>query len=186
MVGMSLAKLAASRQKRGATGPGAAEDAIAYPPDSRRRRSPSILMASRPSSSIAPSGCAGTTCSAMGDGPKPPINPVTGHHARSNDPRTWATFDTALAAARRWNLPGIGFVVTRQDPYVGVDIDRCRDPETGNVEHWASDVIAQFRLLHRDHPQFGWRACLDPRGGHGTASRWIGGQTTWLRGDLRG
>jgi primase-polymerase (primpol)-like protein len=75
---------------------------------------------------------------------KPPIDPVTGHRARSNDPNTWATFDATLASARRWHLPGIGFVVTRQDPYIGIDIDRCRDPETGNVEHWASDIIAQF------------------------------------------
>ena len=75
---------------------------------------------------------------------KAPIDPLTGHHARSNDPQTWATFDTALAAAHRWHLPGIGFVVSRQDPYVGIDIDRVRDPKTGEVEGWARDIIAKF------------------------------------------
>ena len=44
----------------------------------------------------------------------------------------------------KWLLTGIGFVFTESDSYSGVDIDNCRDPETGRIADWASRII---RLL---------------------------------------
>src|SRR5262249_50058204 len=35
-----------------------------------------------------------------------------------------------------------GFVLTQADPFVGVDLDHCRDRETGAIEPWAEEIIA--------------------------------------------
>jgi len=37
---------------------------------------------------------------------------------------------------------GIGFVLTATDPFVGIDLDHCRDPHTGTVEPWAQKIIS--------------------------------------------
>jgi putative DNA primase/helicase len=72
---------------------------------------------------------------------KVPIDPGTGRQAKSNDPRTWASFESALGRAQRDHLAGIGFVFSTDDPYAGVDLDRCRDPETGELAPWAEEVV---------------------------------------------
>jgi hypothetical protein len=33
-------------------------------------------------------------------------------------------------------------VLTQANPFVGVDLDHCRDPETGAIEKWAREIIA--------------------------------------------
>lgn len=70
---------------------------------------------------------------------KVPYCARTGGPASSTDPKTWATFAKALSASRRFD--GVGFVFTAQDPYVGVDLDECRDPETGAVAPWAQEIV---------------------------------------------
>ncbi len=72
---------------------------------------------------------------------KIPINPSTGRKAKINDPGTWGTFVEALECCQRWGLDGIGFVFTSDDPYCGVDLDKCRDPGTGQIEPWADTII---------------------------------------------
>ncbi len=53
---------------------------------------------------------------------KTPINPRTGGGAQSNNPDTWADFDTALKASEQYS--GIGFMFGNS-PYFGVDVDRA-------------------------------------------------------------
>ena len=36
---------------------------------------------------------------------------------------------------------GVGFVFSTHDPYSGIDLDGCRDPETGEIEPWAEEWI---------------------------------------------
>ncbi|ELZ27030.1 hypothetical protein C474_16809 [Halogeometricum pallidum JCM 14848] len=36
---------------------------------------------------------------------------------------------------------GLGFVFTDDDPFVGVDLDDCRDVETGNGDLWAVSIV---------------------------------------------
>lgn len=65
---------------------------------------------------------------------KIPYDPRTDRHASTTDPKTWATFDEAWAAYQmnvRWG--GIGYVFSDDDPYAGVDLDDCRDPDTGKA-----------------------------------------------------
>lgn len=78
---------------------------------------------------------------------KEPLNPSTGRPAKANDPATWAPRDEAEAAARRYVQDGAGGVgielADLGDGFQlgGIDLDTCRDPETGRIETWARDVI---------------------------------------------
>lgn len=54
---------------------------------------------------------------------KVPINPKTQRYAKPNDRNTWGTFAEAMNASAKCD--GIGFVFTKEDPYVFVDVDHC-------------------------------------------------------------
>lgn len=69
------------------------------------------------------------------------VDPKTGRNAKTNDPSTWGTFEEAVARAKRDGLDGIGFVFAASDPYAFVDVDRCFDPETGEADPWALEVV---------------------------------------------
>lgn len=64
---------------------------------------------------------------------------------KSNDSTTWTTFGKAL---NRFDsdpkLSGIGYVFAPDDPYCGIDLDSCRDPETGELAGWAVSILASF------------------------------------------
>ncbi len=67
---------------------------------------------------------------------KIPQTPGTKRRADSTDSETWRSFEDAVADGR-----GLGFVFTSGDPFTGVDLDKCRDPETGVVEEWAREIV---------------------------------------------
>ena len=56
---------------------------------------------------------------------KIPKNAHTGKNAQSNNPDTWADFDTAVSACNKYNFDGIGFMFA--NGYFGVDLDHCLD-----------------------------------------------------------
>jgi hypothetical protein len=70
-----------------------------------------------------------------------PLSQPNGECAESDNPNTWGTFDEALAAYLQGGFDGIGFVVTGDDGLAGVDLDHCRDPETGAIEPWALRIV---------------------------------------------
>lgn len=72
---------------------------------------------------------------------KVPYSAISFERASSTDLLTWATFDEALAAYTVGGFDGIGFVFCSADPFCGIDLDDCRDPETGAVEEWARKLI---------------------------------------------
>jgi len=73
---------------------------------------------------------------------KPPIDAKTGRAGSSTNPATWSTYE--LAATR--SPVGAAFVLTADDPYFAVDLDTCVDPETGEIEPSAQDVIDRFPI----------------------------------------
>lgn len=73
---------------------------------------------------------------------KHPYNPRTGRKASSTDLMTWSRFETALEAYQAGGYDGVGFVFCSGDPYTGVDLDGCRNPESGEVEAWAAEIVA--------------------------------------------
>ena len=72
---------------------------------------------------------------------KVPYSPTSGDHARSNSPETWSAFSEAAWAKATEEHDGIGFVFTGEDPFCGVDLDGCRDPETGEVDAGAMEIV---------------------------------------------
>jgi hypothetical protein len=97
---------------------------------------------------------------------KPGKVPLTckGTLAQSNNPATWATFDAAVAALRAGvkpaasakastrasgapvfdNVGGVAFVFTKESGIVGIDLDKCRHPVTGEIAPWARDDVADL------------------------------------------
>ncbi len=61
--------------------------------------------------------------------------------ASSTDSETWRTFEEAVQALKTGRFDGLGFVFSSGDPFAGVDLDSCRNPETGKLEAWAAKVV---------------------------------------------
>jgi len=59
------------------------------------------------------------------------------------NPKHRRDFDTAWDAFNdsRVTGDGLGFVFTDEVSITGVDLDKCRDPDTGSLEDWAEDII---------------------------------------------
>src|SRR5215203_1275376 len=74
---------------------------------------------------------------------KVPFSPLTGEKASTTDPETWADYSEAVKACKEHGCGGVGFVFTEDDPYGGVDLDKCREPESGEIEDWARELIEQ-------------------------------------------
>jgi outer membrane protein assembly factor BamB len=72
---------------------------------------------------------------------KSPVSPINGSLASELDASVWGSFDEAYAFACHHQLSGIGFVLSAEDPYVGVDLDDCRDENTGKIKAWALRII---------------------------------------------
>lgn len=73
---------------------------------------------------------------------KIPVNPHTGQYASSSDPDTWGKFEQAQEHNNtNPETDGIGVVFGADDFVAGIDLDNVRDPETGELEPWAVDVI---------------------------------------------
>lgn len=72
---------------------------------------------------------------------KIPINPREGNGAQSNNPDTWGSYDEVMQYWRKHpnKISGIGFVFTKDDPYFGVDIDKCID-ENGEFDEKSRDI----------------------------------------------
>jgi putative DNA primase/helicase len=75
-----------------------------------------------------------------GDITKVPYS-VHGGRASSTNPETWAPFEAAIAYAKEHSMSGVGFVFAEDDPYAGIDIDKCRNAETGDLEPWARKIV---------------------------------------------
>jgi putative DNA primase/helicase len=60
--------------------------------------------------------------------------------AMSDNPSTWSDFNTAVEKMKQEGLPGIGFIFNG-DGLLGVDVDDCRNPETGIMTEVGRDII---------------------------------------------
>jgi predicted P-loop ATPase len=77
---------------------------------------------------------------------KPPIDAHNGKMASSTDRATWSTLDEALATRQKRKLAGIGWMLdSSTDGIVGIDLDGCRDAETGELKPWARKIVAALR-----------------------------------------
>lgn len=73
---------------------------------------------------------------------KVPVCARSTRNASTTDPKTWGEFADVVSRLDRDEVDGIGFVFTAADPFCGIDLDKCRDLETGSVTDEALDLIA--------------------------------------------
>ncbi len=87
------------------------------------------------------------------------ISPVKRFAASVNKFESWGTFESAVDCCKSfWGKPitvktggqertgplsGIGFVLTRNDPFTGVDLDACVD-NLDVVAPWAMEIVNEF------------------------------------------
>ncbi|MGO8684179.1 MAG: hypothetical protein ACLQUT_06325, partial [Thermoleophilia bacterium] len=67
-----------------------------------------------------------------------------GRKASSTDPSSWSTYEQALAVVEQERADGVGFVFTAADDIIGIDLDHCRDLETGVILPAAQKIIDAF------------------------------------------
>lgn len=94
---------------------------------------------------------------------KIPVAP-TGGPASSTDPTTWGTLADAKHIRLVQGLPGVGFVFSADDPYVGIDLDNAIGDD-GELHQWARDIVDRFDSYTE----------LSPSGN---------GVHIWVRGDI--
>src|SRR5215217_3955339 len=75
---------------------------------------------------------------------KVPYDPRTGEKAESTNPKTWTSYEKAVSECKKHGYDGLGFVFTPEDDLCGVDLDKCLDPETGELEGWAQKIIGEL------------------------------------------
>ena len=77
---------------------------------------------------------------------KVPYSPASGRRAKSNNPETWCSLREALDALAfgRGRYEGISFALSEDDPYACIDLDKCRDPESGALAGWAAGIVSRF------------------------------------------
>lgn len=84
---------------------------------------------------------------------KIPVDPKSGGNADTTDPAAWSSFDQAIDCfEKNHGLAGVGFVFTANDPYVGIDLDECRDPATGILEPWAKAALDKLNTYTEISP----------------------------------
>jgi putative DNA primase/helicase len=86
---------------------------------------------------------------------KVPYSPRTEKPARSNDPTTWASYQEARAASKRYQ--GIGYMFA--DDYTGVDLDHCVQSD-GSLDAWARELLDQLATYAEYSPGDGVHALL--------------------------
>jgi hypothetical protein len=67
---------------------------------------------------------------------------ASSRHASSTKPQTWCDLQTCLAADAADLFDGIGFALMDSE-IAALDIDDCRNKETGELHPWAANVVAR-------------------------------------------
>jgi hypothetical protein len=65
--------------------------------------------------------------------------------ASSTNAETWRSYETALTAySENEHISGVGRVICEDEDYVGVDIDDCLDPDTGEISDGGSAILTRL------------------------------------------
>ncbi len=73
-----------------------------------------------------------------------PLTPIPLTVATTYDPETWGDYCHALSALGDGSVDGLGFVLAKNDPFVAIKLDSCRNPETREIVPWAREVLGLF------------------------------------------
>ena len=75
---------------------------------------------------------------------KRPYDARTGFPASVTNPCHWSSHAEAAEALGQNDYDGPGFCFADFGGIAGIDLDKCRDPETGAVAGWAQDIVEQL------------------------------------------
>ena len=75
-----------------------------------------------------------------------------GRKAKSTVPSDWCSFEEAQAAMATGRYTGIGFVFAEGGGIVGIDLDDCRDTDTGVIQPWATKIIRDLNSFTEISP----------------------------------
>ena len=94
------------------------------------------------------------------------------YHARSNDPRTWASYDAAIEMCRHHagHIDGIGFVFAEGGGLTGIDLDNIWPSDAAETPRWAAGILEQFADTYNEESPSGkgakiWCRAKSPRSG---------------------
>lgn len=75
-----------------------------------------------------------------------------GRHAKTTDPATWSTYEQAQEACVMFpdSFDGPGLIL--KEGLLGIDLDKCRDAETGEVDAWAWDIVHRLKSYSEFSP----------------------------------
>lgn len=69
---------------------------------------------------------------------------VNGEMAKSDDASTWNTFEAVWHRFQKGGYSGIGLMFPEDRSLCGIDLDGCRNPETGEMAPWARAIVERF------------------------------------------
>lgn len=73
------------------------------------------------------------------------LSPHDGHWAKSNDPTTWADFDSAMKFARAKDCEGLAFALDGKCGISCIDLDKCLDTSEGTKSQLAEEVLSEMQ-----------------------------------------
>jgi primase-polymerase (primpol)-like protein len=83
---------------------------------------------------------------------KPPYK-IEGQPASSTDPSTWAKFEGVVTAyGKGQGFDGIGYVLTKMDPYTGIDLDGSFNKEEGRLHDWGKVIVDSIKSYSEISP----------------------------------
>jgi putative DNA primase/helicase len=71
-------------------------------------------------------------------------DPLKFAYASHSDPATWGTLEWAWQAMEAHELDGVGTVFHDDNDLIGIDLDKCRDTESGEVEGRAENIVERL------------------------------------------
>ena len=73
-------------------------------------------------------------------------------HASTTDAGTWHNFWVALTQLDARLCDGIGYVFAPRRGVLGIDLDHCRSPQTGEIAQWALEIVQRFNTYTEISP----------------------------------
>lgn len=75
---------------------------------------------------------------------KVPVDPKTGQNASTTNPDEWGTLEDAISRTKQDKLAGIGLIFYKGSGLVGIDLDKCRHPITGDLSSDARIIVERL------------------------------------------
>jgi putative DNA primase/helicase len=89
-----------------------------------------------------------------GEETKVPYRPGSNRRASVSDPKTWTTFDAALAQMDERDA-GLGWVVSLETGLLLIDLDHCINVTTGDIALWAQRILERVPSYAEASPRDG-------------------------------